>query len=122
MPLTTKERSARYKERNPDRVISKAKKHRLKWRSLVFEHYGLECKMCGSKDYDKLVLDHINEDGKEERKKLGFTWGGFMYYKWVVKNGYPAYLQTLCKHCNEIKSAKYRKAKKEDAENRTQML
>lgn len=64
-------------------------------RKIIFEHYGKECKCCKENEFEFLTLDHINNDGnkltKNQRKHL---------YNWVIKNNFPADLQTMCYNCN----------------------
>ena len=63
---------------------------------------GGRCVQCGyDKDLRGLVLDHINGDGYEDRKKLGSK--SFRYY---INNLEEARvkLQVLCATCNQIKS------------------
>jgi hypothetical protein len=69
--------------------------------------------MCGATE--RLVLDHINEDGKEHRKEIGVP-SGWMFWRWAVKHGYPDDLQTLCKRCNEAKAREYKKRRGLDGE------
>jgi 5-methylcytosine-specific restriction endonuclease McrA len=94
----------KYRERHPNYNRESSRKTQEKYRKLIFDHYGWQCKMCGR---DKnLVLDHINENGNEHRKELGIP-SGWMFYRWVVKNGYPDDLQTLCRKCNRSKTLEH---------------
>ncbi len=68
----------------------------------VLSHYSgggkPRCVCCGL-DYSIhfLTLDHINGDGKEDRKIHGL---GMVFYARMKKLGYPPHLQTLCWSCN----------------------
>ena len=73
----------------------------------ILRHYGgpiPRCKRCHIVDVRFLVLDHIDNDGGIERKKLG-KYGG-SYYNWLIKNNFPSNLQVLCFYCNLIKQRK----------------
>lgn len=67
-------------------------------RDEVFAHYGGKCLCCGEKEFVFLTLDHINNDGKEEREKWG---AGTQFYRAVIKRGYPKIIQLLCHNCNQ---------------------
>jgi hypothetical protein len=70
----------------------------------VLTHYGkgrLACMNCGFSDVRALSLDHIYNNGAEERGKLGKQGTGFYY--WLKKRGYPNGYQTLCMNCQWLK-------------------
>ncbi len=54
---------------------NKLKKNRKKYnenkRRLVINSLGGECYCCGDKEFHRLTIDHVNNDGAEHRKKLG---------------------------------------------------
>ena len=71
----------------------------------VLSHYSpaevLGCSWidCDIHDVDMLVLDHIADDGAQQRRKLGGSAGrGWNFYRRLKKNGFPVGYQTLC--CN----------------------
>src|SRR5271157_769821 len=66
----------------------------------VLMHYGGKCACCGETGMPFLTLDHINNDGKKDRKYMV----GSYWFRWIVKNGYPKDLQVLCWNCNMSKS------------------
>jgi hypothetical protein len=75
-------------------------------REAVFSHYGRKCVCCGESNPKLLSLDHIDNDGHKDRRKL---WGknrigGWVFYRWVVRWGFPKNIQTLCLGCNSGKS------------------
>lgn len=70
-------------------------------RKEVYEHFGNKCSCCGEKDYEKLTIDHINNDGAEHRKTLTTT-----IYRWLINNNYPPGFRLLCMNCNHA-YAKY---------------
>ncbi|MDV3278263.1 MAG: hypothetical protein LYZ69_07340 [Nitrososphaerales archaeon] len=76
-----------------------------KIRRAVLGHYSngtLACVCCGESEIDFLTLDHVNNDGGKVRRQLFGrpNTGGVPYYRWVLKNGFPSNLQTLCYNCN----------------------
>jgi hypothetical protein len=79
-------------------------KWRRKLKAEVLAHYGNgepQCVCCGVKHIEFLTLDHINNDGKEDRKIRGI---GMNFYSKLKKSGYPPGLQTLCFNCNISRS------------------
>lgn len=70
----------------------------------VLAHYGpggkLQCSWpdCPVLDVDMLSIDHINNDGAEDRRKRGGRGkqGGYMMYRHLQIEGYPEGFQTLC--------------------------
>ena len=70
---------------------------RVERRKQVFDHYGWSCACCGSTEH--LAIDHVNGDGLRHRKEVPAE----RLYAWLIKNGFPADFQTLCKPCNSSK-------------------
>ena len=65
-----------------------------------------KCSHCGCTDIDVLCMDHIYNNGSEERKKiLGKNKGGI--YNYYVSKSFPYHLknsiQILCLNCNILK-------------------
>lgn len=83
------------------------KARHLAWRRRlkveVLSHYSGGgkpcCTCCGVDHIEFLTLDHVNSDGKEDRKKRG---AGSTFYSLLKQQGYPndPPLQTLCFNCN----------------------
>lgn len=74
---------------------------RLKAR--VYQAYGNKCKCCGESEQCFLTLDHVNNDGANHRRSLGWTYkhgARAVFYKWVIDNQFPAMIQLLCMNCN----------------------
>ena len=76
---------------------------RIRALSFYSDNY-MECKNCGYDNIDALSIDHIENNGKEERKKYG-SGGGFYY--WLSRNNYPEGYQVLCINCNWLKFLEY---------------
>lgn len=76
-----------------------------KYIDLVFDYYGRKCACCGETEFLFLTLDHIHNNGAEHRREIGTknakrSGCGLPFYRWVVQNNYPDFLQTLCFNCN----------------------
>ena len=56
------------------------------------------CKCCGETIPEFLTVDHINNNGTQERKT--YTGGGHHNYRFIIKNNYPEGYQILCYNCN----------------------
>jgi len=98
LPLSVRQNYREYK------TIHLKKKDYPKLRFLIIEKYTKgknECNCCGEDNLNLLTIDHINNDGKAHRKKVGI---GIAFYKWVIFNEYPKDLQKLCMNCNWGKS------------------
>lgn len=93
-----------YREKNRSVINEKQKAARRILKDIVLNHYGNECNHCGFSDYRALQIDHINNNGAEERKGLGGQQvSGWRFYAHLVKTGLPSGYQTLCANCNNIK-------------------
>ena len=70
--------------------------------------YGGVCP-CGESDIACLTIDHINDDGATERKKMGYrnkSGGGEPMYRWLRRFGFPRdKYQLLCFNCQWKKKA-----------------
>lgn len=68
------------------------------YRTSILAAYGNKCACCGETTPEFLALDHINNDGAEDRKKVGLAGGAF--YSHVLKLGCPPTFRLLCHNCN----------------------
>jgi hypothetical protein len=74
--------------------------------------YGGKCLKCGESDPIVLLLDHINDDAKLDKKQHGHH-GGWMMYRRLRKLGWPKdRYQLLCHNCNYRKELERRKRKR----------
>lgn len=73
-----------------------------KARSLILDHYGRVCRYCG--ETNDLHIDHVDGGGKAERLLLNDVRGqhGAVYAK-IIREGFPACYQVLCRQCNIAK-------------------
>lgn len=94
------EASIRYRQKHKEKiqVSNYIKYNDLK--EIVYQHYGNKCACCGESIKSFLQIDHINNDGSIQRKKLG---RGEVWYKWIIRNNFPNDLQILCANCNQSK-------------------
>jgi hypothetical protein len=117
--VCTKVRTKRTYDANPQAAhrknVEQYAKHRDKRRegvrqygadlkALVFAHYGTSCACCASTR--DLTIDHIGGDGRAWREAtFGHNKaGGTAVYRWIIANGFPGGLQTLCRRCNVSKA------------------
>jgi len=83
-----------------------ARKHGVEYRTQlkleVLAHYGpngkLQCAWpdCSVIDVDMLSLDHVNNDGAQDRQNGKRGGGGCIFYERVRRMGFPSGFQTLC--------------------------
>lgn len=79
----------------------KSARLRGRLRSEAFEAYGgYRCACCGETEPVFLSIDHIHNDGAEQRRRGDYGRNGTSFYHWLRKNGYPAGYQVLCLNCN----------------------
>lgn len=103
-----------WKKKNPLATKLIVWKYQAKLKNEVLSVYGRngkpECVQCGFSDIRALCLDHINDNGAEERLKLGSkNIAGTRFATWVRKQGFPKGYQTLCANCNLIKEIERRR-------------
>lgn len=81
------------------REFSKQAARRL--RRNVIEAYGHTCTCCGETAFEFLCIDHVNNDGGDERR-AGLI--GTALLRHVKRLGYPKdRYQLLCHNCNQAK-------------------
>lgn len=90
------------------RIIDKIERITIRIRLLYHYSNGvIKCANCEEKYYEMLTLDHINNDGKQDREKRGM----FNFQWQLYKNNYPEGIQVLCFNCNIKKEIQRRKYK-----------
>ena len=76
-------------------------KNYIDMKTKVLNAYGgLFCMCCGEDDFYSLTLDHINNNGKQERMIFG---NGIQIYKMLISKNFPSGYQVLCYNCNICK-------------------
>lgn len=77
------------------------KEYRLSVKLDAMEAYGgAFCCVCNSPDIEVLEIDHI-EGGNQHRNSLNMEGGGYTFYLWLKRNGYPDGYRVLCPTCNK---------------------
>lgn len=96
--------------RNPKKHRALRRKYHSKLtyrrKLIIFNHYcnnDIRCMCPGCKEimFEFLTIDHINNDGSEQRGKKHPI--GPNFYKWIIDNNFPDDLQILCWNCNIAK-------------------
>lgn len=68
-----------------------------KRKAIVYNAYGgFNCSCCGETEEAFLSIDHINNDGAEQRRN---GQRGASIYPWLIKHGFPSGYQILCHNC-----------------------
>ena len=102
--MNNKDYNAKYRELNREKLREDSRQRRRKFKQQILERYGRSCAWCGFTDIRALQLDHINDNGAEDRKNLvGGNYGGAEFYRKLIKAGLPDGYQILCANCNQIK-------------------
>lgn len=100
--------ASKYYQKNKDKW-AKRRPQMIDWmrrkdrenKRLVLTHYGgnpPKCACCGETEYEFMTIDHTQDNGAEERKRIGRS--GAPFYRWVIDNNYPSGYQVLCRNCN----------------------
>jgi len=97
-----------WRKNNVEHVNLEKRKERAKLKNEVLNHYSngkMCCENCGFSDIRALQLDHINNNGAQERKEVfgSRTCAGTTFYRWVRRQGFPVGYGVLCANCNIIK-------------------
>ena len=80
---------------------TKTKRAQAICRDQVFAAYGgYKCACCGETEQMFLSIDHIDNNGAEERKSGLYAGSGYSFYRWLRKTGFPSGYQVLCMNCN----------------------
>jgi hypothetical protein len=98
-----KNRSKDYRKNNKEQIRLRSKKWREELVVETISHYSngtMKCACCGEIILKFLTLDHINNDGAKQRRKLGLV-GGWRFYYWLKLHSFPDNLglQVLCANC-----------------------
>lgn len=83
---------------------SRINAYKAAYRVEVLTHYGLNrtlaCNHCGDTNANHLTMDHIHDNGSEERLT---THGTYPLFLRLRNEGYPSGYQTLCGNCQMLK-------------------
>ncbi len=78
------------------------KQHHNALRLEILHYYSkdsMQCACCGESHIEFLTIDHINNDGKKHREKIGSN----NIYGWLKTHNFPIGFQVLCWNCNHCK-------------------
>lgn len=92
-----------YYEKCPEKLKKKSRDRSRKIRNEVVEAYGSTCVCCGETEEMFLTIDHIENDGAADRRRLtgSRTGGGTRLYRELKRLGYPKdRYRLLCFNCN----------------------
>jgi len=95
------DRIAQKEIRSDERMMEKISGTLKDLRTIVLTHYGrgkVECVCCGEKQFDFLTLDHVNNDGYQDKRYKNYD--RRHYYKYLIRHNFPSNLQTFCWNCN----------------------
>lgn len=100
-------RNRKLADSDPEKVAAframeseKSKRAYDQCRTEVFAAYGGEqCACCGESQTLFLSIDHIHNDGAQERKSGAYKGTGIGFYQWLRKNKFPSGYQVLCMNC-----------------------
>jgi hypothetical protein len=96
--------NARYRSTHRKELRRKQNENRAALKLEALEKYGRVCAVCGFNDPRALQIDHVENNGSEERRKLGGQgFAGWQFYRWLKSQGWPEGYQTLCANHNIIK-------------------
>ena len=79
---------------------AKTKRNQDRCRDEVYSAYGgYKCNCCNETERMFLSIDHVHNDGAEERRSGKYNGGGSAFYSWLCKNNFPLGYQVLCMNC-----------------------
>ena len=80
-----------------------AQERYLAFKREILWHYSRgRCVCCGEDRITTLTIDHVHNDGAQERRETK-TRGGLSFYRMLKARGYPPGYQVLCFSCNVSK-------------------
>jgi hypothetical protein len=94
-------RKNREKIRAKENPLNRERRKNL--RLATFAAYGgAVCACCGERELAFLTLDHIENNGAAERRKIAgrANAAGIWTYTWLAKRCFPPGYQVLCMNCN----------------------
>ncbi len=94
--LRNGEQSKKFRCKQPDYMKRYMKKITME----CYEAYGgAFCVCCGEANFQFLTIDHINNNGAEERRRTNNASGKCLAW-YLRKRGYPVGYQIMCFNCN----------------------
>ena len=90
-------------------VTELAKRWSVSLREQILAGYGAVCARCKETDKRVLEIDHMKDNGAEERRKFKRNYNKL--HKSIIKRNFPKdEYQLLCKNCNWLKELERREA------------
>lgn len=85
---------------NKEKHSKRMKKSSIELKKQTIEAYGGKCNCCGENDLLYLTIDHILNNGAQERRDIAT--GGQKFYRYLKKNNFfkPDEYRVLCFNCN----------------------
>jgi len=87
-----------YRDERPEHYKKKSREAKHRLREKIFDMYGRSCTLCGFNDVRALTLDHIQNNGAEERRLLGERG----VYRKATKQYSPDEYRIICMNCQFI--------------------
>ena len=98
--LVNKLSAKKYREEHRKNILEKHQFSRIRLKDEVFNAYGgWICACCGETRKEFLSIDHINGGGNRQKKELKLG-GGYSFYCWLKREGFPSGYRVLCMNCN----------------------
>lgn len=86
--------------RNKENNAEYLRQYRRARKLEMIKAYGGKCRLCSEEHPEFLTIDHVNGNGRQHRKQIGYI-GGADFYAWLRRQGYPRDdFQLLCFNCN----------------------
>lgn len=88
-------------KRTCEKCLASSKQSLRKLKLQVIAGYGGKCACCSIKKWEFLSVDHIQERGCDERRRLGYrSTNSAKLYGRLVRENFPSSHQILCYNCN----------------------
>jgi len=94
-----RENMRKYRAARPEHYRRQSRNAKQRLKDKVFSAYGAVCVLCGFADRRALTLDHVLNNGAEERKAIGERG----VYRRALEPQHKAEYQVLCMNCQFIK-------------------
>lgn len=93
-------RCKKWRTSNPERTKEFGKRYNQEAKQRAIVMYGNHCACCNETRLGFLTIDHMNNDGRSDRKSVGSGNGGTRFYRKIVNMPKRNDLQVLCFNCN----------------------